>query len=471
MKKYSLKVKCTRIPPHISDVVTPVSIYLTLRDLYPNTILLESSDYHSNRNSMSFISFDPIADFLVENEKVTYRYPDSKTEVVELTEKSYLPNILQDFISSIELEKVNCPINASGLYGYTSYDAIRYFNDIKIDIDENIAHAIPDMRYHLYKSVIAFNHFTNQLFLIEHLYEDAESNLDKLLSVLRIRTVPSFSFRTDGEEKYTTDAEAFMKMVKKGKEHCSDGDISQIVLSRQFSQAFKGDEFNVYRALRHVNPSPYLFFFDYGGYRLFGSSPESQLVVEKGVATINPIAGTFKRTGDDEKDALLAKELSEDEKENAEHVMLVDLAKKDLSDNCTDVEVKSFKEIQYYSHVLHIVSEVAGKLTPNAIIPKVMADTFPAGTLSGAPKIRALELINAYEPHQRGFYGGCIGVIGFDGSFNQAIAIRSFVSKNNTLFYQAGAGIVKESVEEKELEEVNNKLGALKRAIELAIEF
>ncbi len=369
------------------------------------------------------------------------------------------------------MKKNNCPVSASGLYGYTSYDAIRYFDDVEIDIDENAPHSIPDMRYHLYKSVIAFNHFTNQLFLIEHLYEDAESNIDKLLGVLRNRTVPSFDFRIDGEESFTTDAENFRQMVKRGKEHCQTGEISQIVLSRQFSQSFKGDEFNVYRALRNINPSPYLFFFDYGSYRLFGSSPESQLIIEKGIATINPIAGTFKRTGDDEKDAILAKELAQDEKENAEHVMLVELAKNDLLVNCTDVEVKSFKEIQYYSHVLHIVSEVVGKIKPNATIPKIMGDTFPAGTLSGAPKNKALELINKYEPHQRGFYGGCIGVIGFDGSFNQAIAIRSFVSKNNTLFYQAGAGIVKDSVEEKELEEVNNKLGALKNAIELAKEF
>ncbi len=471
MKKYSVKVKCTRIPPHIGDVVTPVSVYLALRDLYPNTILLESSDYHGGTNSMSFISFDPIADFLVEKEKVICRYPDESVEITELSSKVKLTDILQSFIDRIELQKDNCPINASGLYGYTAYDSIRYFENIEIDIDEEVPHSIPDMRYHLYKSVIAFNHFTNQLFLVEHLYDGAESNVDNLMSVLRNRTVPSFSFKIDGEEKYTTDADTFKNMVTKAKEHCNKEDVHQLVLSRQFSQQFKGDEFNVYRALRNINPSPYLFFFDYGSYRLFGSSPESQLVVNNGYATINPIAGTFKRTGDDEKDAILAKELAKDEKENAEHVMLVDLAKNDLSINCTDVEVRNFKEIQYYSHVLHIASEVVGKVKPNATTPKLMADTFPAGTLAGAPKTRALELINKYEPHQRGFYGGCIGVIGFDGSFNQAIAIRSFVSKNNTLYYQAGAGIVKDSVEEKELEEVNNKLGALKNAIYMAKEF
>ena len=471
MKKFSIKVKCTRIPPHIGDVVTPVSIYLTLRDLYPNTILLESSDYHGNTNSMSFISFDPIADFIVEDDVAKCRFPDDSQEDISLSKGKQLTEVLQDFMDRLDVEKTNCPVSASGLYGYTSYDAVRYFESVKLDIDPDAPHAIPDMRYHLYRSVIAFNHFTNQLFFVEHLYDGAESNMDKLLSVLRNRTVPSFDFSPNGEEQSPISSDAYREMVLKGKEHCYRGDVFQIVLSRQFSQSFKGDEFNVYRALRHINPSPYLFFFDYGSYRLFGSSPESQLVVEDGIATINPIAGTFKRTGDDEKDGLLAKELAEDVKENAEHVMLVDLARNDLARNCTDVKVKTFKEIQYYSHVLHIVSEVNGKLKPGSNTPRVMGDTFPAGTLSGAPKFKAMELINKYESHQRGFYGGCIGMLGLDGSFNQAIAIRSFLSKNNTLFYQAGAGVVSESDDLKELDEVSNKLGALKKAIEMAKEF
>lgn len=471
MKKYSIKVKCTRIPPHIGDVVTPVSIYLALRDLFPNTILLESSDYHGNTNSMSFVSFDPIADFIVENDVAKCRFPDQSQVNIPLTEEKQLTEVLQEFTDKLEVEKSKCPVSATGLYGYTSYDAVRYFESVKLDIDPNAPHAIPDMRYHLYRSVIAFNHFTNQLFFVEHLYGDDTSRMGMLLGFLRNRKVPSFDFSPQGDEQSPITSDTYRDMVLKGKEHCFRGDVFQIVLSRQFSQSFKGDEFNVYRALRHINPSPYLFFFDYGSYRLFGSSPESQLVVDKGVATINPIAGTFKRTGDDEKDRLLAKALAEDEKENAEHVMLVDLARNDLARNCTDVKVKTFKEIQYYSHVLHIVSEVNGQLKPHASTPQVMGDTFPAGTLSGAPKFKAMELINQYEPHQRGFYGGCIGMLGLDGSFNQAIAIRSFLSKNNTLFYQAGAGVVSQSDDLKELEEVDNKLGALKKAIEMAQEF
>lgn len=471
MKTYQLNVSCNRIPPHIGDVVTPVSIYLTLRDLYPNTILLESSDYHGNTNSLSFICFDPIADFIVANETVTCRFPDGSIEKTQLPAKKPLTEILQSFINQIKADPSNCPVPATGLYGYTNYDAVRYFEDVKLDIDPGAPNAIPDMRYHLYRSVIAFNHFSNQLYFVEHLMNGEESQLTSLLNILKNRTVPSFRFIPEDVEKSPMTDEDYRNMVNKGKEHCFRGDVFQIVLSRQFSQQFKGDEFNVYRALRNINPSPYLFFFDYGNYRLFGSSPESQLVVEKGIATINPIAGTFRRTGDDMKDLKLAEELSLDHKENAEHVMLVDLARNDLGRNCTQVKVKTYKEIQYYSHVLHMVSEVNGKLKPGSTVPRVMGDTFPAGTLSGAPKFRAMELINQYEPHQRSFYGGCIGKLGLDGSFNQAITIRSFLSKNNTLFYQAGAGVVSESNDINELNEVNNKLGALKKAIELAKEF
>ncbi len=471
MRTYPIKVIYRRIPPHIGDIVTPVSLYLTLRDLYPNTILLESSDYHGGTNSLSFVCFEPLAGFIVDNEQVTCRFPDGHTSNTRLPGEKSLPDQLQDFISSINADPGDCPVNATGLYGYTSYDAVRYFENISLDIDTTRTYAIPDMRYHIYRTVIAFNHFNNQMYLIEHLYGDDKSRYDELLNILKNRTVPSFRFAATGvEESPITDSE-YMAMVNKGKMHCFRGDVFQIVLARQFSQAFKGDEFNVYRALRNINPSPYLFFFDYGSYRLFGSSPESQLKISKGKASINPIAGTFRRTGNDLEDLRLAEALAKDPKENAEHVMLVDLARNDLGRNCTEVDVRTYKEIQYYSHVLHMVSEVTGKLKPGASTTRVMADTFPAGTLSGAPKFKAMELINRYELQQRGFYGGCIGQLGLDGSFNQAITIRSFLSKNNILYYQAGAGIVADSVDRNELNEVNNKLGALKRAIDLAQEF
>ena len=474
MKKQKISLSCQHIPAHVGDVVTPVSIYLKLRDLFPNTILLESSDYHGGNNSLSFICFNPIADFIVDKERITSRYPDESKQEIDLSGNESVPDLMQEFINNFEIapeDQKKCPVPASGFYGYTAYDAVRYFEDLRLNITPDAPHAIPDIRYHLYQSVIAFNHFTNQLYLVEHLLPGQESSLNDTLEILKNRAVPSFAFIPVENEKSPLEGQQYIDMVTKGKEHCYRGDVFQIVLSRQFSQSFKGDEFNVYRALRHINPSPYLFYFDYGNYRLMGSSPESQLVIEKGLATINPIAGTFKRTGDDLKDMKLAEELSQDPKENAEHVMLVDLARNDLGRNCREVEVKTYKEVQYYSHVLHLVSEVTGKLQDPGKVARVMADTFPAGTLSGAPKYKAMQLIDKYEPHSRGYYGGCIGKLGLDGSFNQAIMIRSFLSKDNTLFYQAGAGVVSESVEEKELQEVNNKLGALKKAIEMAAEF
>jgi anthranilate synthase component 1 len=474
MKKQKLHLACSPIPAHIADVVTPVSIYIKLRDLFPNTILLESSDYHGGNNSFSFVCFKPIADFILENEIIKCRYPDGNTSQINLPSEKTVPTLIQDFIDSFEIspeEIKSCPVPASGLYGYTAYDAIRYFEDLLLNINPDSPHSIPDIRYHLYRSVIAFNHFTNQLYLIEHLIPGETSELNSTLEILKSRAVPSFKFTPIDNEKSQIDGETYKQMVTRGKEHCYRGDVFQIVLSRQFSQTFKGDEFNVYRALRNINPSPYLFYFDYGNYRLIGSSPESQLIINNGTAAINPIAGTFRRTGDDLKDMKLAEDLGKDPKENAEHVMLVDLARNDLGRNCRGVEVKTYKEVQYYSHVLHLVSEVIGQLKNPKAIAKVMADTFPAGTLSGAPKYKAMQLIDKYEPHNRGYYGGCIGKLGFDGSFNQAIMIRSFLSKDNTLFYQAGAGVVSESVEEKELQEVNNKLGALKKAIEMATEF
>ncbi|MBN2166424.1 MAG: chorismate-binding protein [Marinilabiliaceae bacterium] len=471
MKKIIIKPKCSKIPAGLADVVTPVSLYLRLRDIYPNTLLLESSDYHGNNNSMSYICFQTEADFQIHNGILTKNYPGKEAEVVQLNDYQEVPLMLDEFINTFKVTDINNPVKVNGLFGYSSYDAVQYFETIQFKTPRKSTHDIPDLRYSFYKNIIAFNHFTNQLYFVENLFENEKSNFDKIVPMLQNRSIPTFQFSPSSDELSNISDEEFMKMVTKGKEHCFKGDVFQIVLSRQYSRQFSGDEFNVYRALRNINPSPYLFFFDYGSYKIFGSSPESQLVIENGIATINPIAGTFKRTGNDAKDKDLAVQLSQDPKENAEHVMLVDLARNDLSRNCNNVIVKTFKEVQYYSHVLHLVSDVKGQLKEGSNTCRIMADTFPAGTLSGAPKYKAMELIDKYENQNRGYYGGCIGYIGFDGSFNQAISIRTFLSKNNTLFYQAGAGVVSESVEESELNEVNNKLGALKKAIELASEF
>ena len=462
---------CTPIPPHIADVSTPVSVYLKLRDVYPNAILLESSDYHGHRNAMSFICFSPIAEIMADTRNCHIVQVDQTATTQSINRHNPLPKALHNFIHHFHIVNQPAQMPANGLFGYTAYDAVQHFEDITLQEKPEADYNIPLMRYALYRNIIAFNHFTNQMTLIEYLKQDDQTQADSLIEMLYNRAVTAFSFRSTASETTNVSDEAFVEMVRKGKQHCFRGDVFQIVLSRQYRQQFAGDEFNVYRALRNINPSPYLFFFDYGNYKIFGSSPEAQLIIEKGNATINPIAGTFRRTGDDKRDRELAEQLSNDPKENAEHVMLVDLARNDLSRHCNNVKVNIYKEVQYYSHVLHMVSDVSGKLKDNTTTAQVMAATFPAGTLSGAPKYKAMQLINSIENQPRGFYGGCIGYMGFNGSFNQAIMIRSFLSKNNTLFCQAGAGVVSQSVEENELQEVNNKLGALKKAIEMAEKF
>lgn len=469
---YNLTTTLTAMPPHIADVSTPVSVYLKLRDVFPGTILLESSDYHGHHNAMSFICFEPLAEIKASNGVCTMLMPDNSTQNITITAKNSLPSLIQQFIGSFNIINQTSKMPANGLFGYTAYDTVQYFDNVEIQKKEDSTYIIPMMRYTLYRNTIAFNHFTNQMHLIEYKDDKHNDNLaGRITDMLLNRAVHSFTFNAEGDETTNVTDLEFMDMVKKGISHCHRGDVFQIVLSRQYSQRFSGDEFNVYRALRNINPSPYLFFFDYGDYKIFGSSPEAQLIIEDGEATINPIAGTFRRTGDDNRDRELAEKLSNDPKENAEHVMLVDLARNDLSRHCTDVKVNIYKEVQYYSHVLHLVSDVSGKLNGGSTAPQVMAATFPAGTLSGAPKHRAMQLINSIENQPRGFYGGCIGYLGFDGSFNQAIMIRSFLSRNNTLFSQAGAGVVSQSVVENELQEVTNKLGALKKAVTLAEKF
>ena len=462
------KLKVNTITKHtLADLVTPVSVYLKARDLYDNSLLLESSDYHGTENSYSFICFKPLANFIVDNGKLNVEY-NGKTVIEDKIDSiSSFRNHFTDFIASFETNNSNdLPVN--GIFGYCEFDAVQYFETIKFTNKHNTPYSNPEVRYSFYQYIVAINHFNNDMTIIENLPDGEASNINLITELIKTQANVSNNFEPSGEEVSNLTNDEYKELVRLGKKHCYRGDVFQIVLSRQFSQKYKGDDFNLYRALRSINPSPYLFYFDFGDYRIFGSSPEAQIKIKDERATINPIAGTFKRTGDDEKDKELARELSEDKKENAEHVMLVDLARNDLSRHGTDVRVDNYREIQYYSHVLHMVSTVSGKLhKPDKVVDMYMS-TFPAGTLSGAPKYKAMELIDKYENQNRGYYGGAIGYIGFDGSLNHAIMIRTFMSKDNTLYYQAGAGIVSVSKEESELQEVNNKLGALKKAIGLA---
>ena len=402
------------------------------------------------------------------NEKLTKILPDQSEEVITLSKSNTLLEEIDGFSKQFKGERLPFKFITNGWFGYTSYDSVRYFENLPNYQTDKPGQDIPEIYYALYQNIIAIDHFKNEAYLICHSYNDSAPNIEEIKALLAVESLSTYPYKNLGEKEANISDESFKDLVVKAKEHCKRGDVFQLVLSRQTSQAFQGDEFNVYRALRSVNPSPYLFYFDYINFKLFGSSPEAQLIVQEGQAEIHPIAGTYKRTGDDEKDAELAKKLAADPKENAEHVMLVDLARNDLSRNGHAVEVKTYREVQFFSHVIHLVSKVTAKKTEGTSTLQLMADTFPAGTLSGAPKPMALKLIDKYESTRRGFYGGAIGFFDFDGNYNHAILIRSFLSKNNKLYYQAGAGIVASSDEESELQETYNKLGALQKALELA---
>ena len=467
MQKVNIQTEARQI---LADTITPVSVYLRLRDVFSQSILLESSDYHTSEDSYSFICLQPFASFMVENGQIVHIRDGDRVKVQDIGKEVCVTEELNRFVQSFEIKNTDSRIRTNGIFGYSSYDAVKHFEDIDIAAESSEEYRIPDMVYSVYRIIIAINHFQNTLTILENQTDGYSSQIETVQSLLFSRNFSSFPFKTESAERSNLTDEQYKEMVTRGKEHCHRGDVFQIVLSRQFSQDFTGDEFNVYRCLRSVNPSPYLFYFDYGSYRIFGSSPEALLQIQDRVAYIHPIAGTFKRTGDDEKDKDLAVQLTRDKKENSEHIMLVDLARNDLSRNAENVVVETYREIQFYSHVIHMVSKVSGMLPAGYNALQVMGDTFPPGTLSGAPKFRAMELIDKYENQNRGYYGGGIGYLGFDGNFNHAIMIRSFLSMNNTLFYQAGAGIVADSVEENELNEVNNKLMALKKAIDMAKE-
>ena len=450
----------------LGDLYTPVSTYLKVRDFFSQSALMESADYHGGENNRSFIGLHPIASIGINRGKATLRYPDDTVVEHDITESYRCEDALNEFLGAFRLEGEF--LNYCGLYGYTSFNAVRYFENIPIADECDERNDAPDLLYILYKYLIVFNDFKHEMVLLELVGENETSTMDTLEKAVENRNYTSYEFHAVGPTTSTLTDDQHRENIRQGIAHCMRGDVFQIVLSRRFTQSFVGDDFKLYRALRSINPSPYLFYFDFGGFRIFGSSPETHCRIEGRRAFIDPIAGTTRRTGNSEKDAALAAALRADPKENAEHVMLVDLARNDLSRNCHDVKVDFYKETQYYSHVIHLVSRVSGRLDTDADPIKTFIDTFPAGTLSGAPKVRGMQLINRYEPHSRGAYGGCIGFIGFDGSLNQAITIRTFVSRNNELWFQAGGGIVAKSDVENELQEVNNKLGALKKAIEMA---
>ncbi|UPL50425.1 anthranilate synthase component I family protein [Hymenobacter sublimis] len=468
MKTFHLHTRHLRV---LADTVTPVGLYLRLRDRYANCLLLESSDYHGQQNAFSYLAFDPLARFELRGNELALTFPDDTTATETLADPRQALARLQEFANCFQTQDTGHDFITGGLFGYLGYEAVQYFEDLELNSAKQAAGQIPDILYSTYRYVIAVNHFRNELYVFEHTLAGQtvdEDGLTRLVNLIRNPSLPDFKFKTVGEEQTNQTDEEFLRVLAEGQQHCRRGNVFQIVLSRRFQQGFSGDEFNVYRALRSINPSPYLFYFDYGSFKIFGSSPETQLLIKGRQASLYPIAGTFRRTGHDAEDAALAQKLADDPKENAEHVMLVDLARNDLARHGDEVKVKVFREIQYYSHVIHLVSEVTARLAPQASSLQVVADTFPAGTLSGAPKHRAMQLIDALEPTARGYYGGAIGHLGFNGDFNHAIMIRSFLSTASQLYFQAGAGVVAASDINSELNEVHHKLAALRKALEEA---
>ncbi|MEO8720718.1 MAG: anthranilate synthase component I family protein [Ginsengibacter sp.] len=465
MKKIELSTTSKKL---LADIYTPVGIYLRLRDRFRDSILLESADFHAGENNYSFIGINAIGGIEIKNlNEIEYKFPMQQPKKIAISPSKKITDEIWNFMQHFNVEHSDkMPESmAQGLFGYISYDAVQFFETIQFNSREKEANLIPLVRYRLYQYVIVINHFKNELFICENHINGIESEMNLIESIIRSKDVPIFPFAVTKKETSVITDEAYIDMVKKGISSCARGDVFQVVLSRKFQQEFSGDEFNVYRALRNINPSPYLFYFDYGDYRLFGSSPEAQLKVKNNSAVVHPIAGTFKRTGNDAADEKLAEKLLKDKKENAEHVMLVDLARNDLSRLCSNVSVIRYAEVQYFSHVIHLVSEVKGTIKEGTNPIDLLGITFPAGTLSGAPKYKAMQLIDEYENNPRGYYGGCIGSIGFNGNINHAIMIRTFLSKNNCLNYRAGAGITISSNPESELQEVKNKLNALTAAI------
>ncbi len=465
---YPIKTRSKKL---LADTLTPVSIYLKLRDRFVNTILLESSDYHGNEDSFSYICCDPVASFVLNESQVEQQFPNGETESVTLSYPKEAISVLQRFAQrfTTQPDSPSFPFITNGLFGHMTYDSVAYFEDITIQ-PSSPETAIDQILYQVYRYVIAINHFKDELYIFEHSYgnESSEGGLEQIEIIIKNRNFPTYTFQATTTETSNVTDDEMRGVIQTCIDHCHRGDVFQIVPSRRFSREFQGDEFNVYRALRSINPSPYLFYFDYGNYKIFGSSPEKQIFIKGGQAEIHPIAGTFKRTGDDSADAEAAQQLLNDPKETAEHVMLVDLARNDLSRSCTAVKVETYKEVQFFSHVIHLVSKVVGTMKEGTNPLQLVADTFPAGTLSGAPKHNAMTIIDGLETSNRSIYGGAIGFMDFNGDFNHAIAIRTFLSKDNTLFYRAGMGVVAKSNVESELNEINSKLAALRNAIAMA---
>ncbi|MBL7661211.1 anthranilate synthase component I family protein [bacterium] len=458
----------------LSDLVTPVTTYLRLRESFSEILLLESADSHSEDDARSFICIEPLLSFEVAEGKLTVKSQSgsqSDKQTFELGLDLKLSQLLNELLQSFTAEPEQRNNPALGFFGFTSYDAVQCFESINFQASSDPQTTLPLMRYALYRYVISVDHRSNLLSITENSFDaalESKHTLDSIKSIVCRNDYQLYDFKLSSPERSVRSESEMYELFSRAHHHIQRGDVFQIVLSQRFQQKFQGDEFQVYRALRSINPSPYLFYFDYVDYRIFGSSPESQLRIRNGQASITPIAGTVRRAGIKQNDLALAEQLKADPKEQSEHVMLVDLARNDLNRFCTAVKVEAYQQIEFFSHVIHLVSHVSGAIDLGRNSFEVFGSTLPAGTLAGAPKYKAMQLIDQLEGVSRSFYGGAVGFFGLNGEVEHAITIRSFLSKDKSLFYQAGAGVVAESTPQAEYQEIQAKLGALRLALKQA---
>ena len=474
-----------------ADLETPISVYMKLRG-DGASFLLESVEGGERIARYSFIGIKPRAQYILRGNEIEI-VESGSTRAITLDENADSTYFLQQEMDRFQFTpQAEAPRFIGGLVGYLGYESVRFFEPtLKSRMSRAstagqtgpvppLSAGIPDGIYLLADTVIAFDHARRSLSLISNVLDadidSANRKLDEIETLIH-RPLPPTQPREVKSSKTRSNMTQgrFEDMVRDAKEHIAAGNIFQVVLSQRFTRETSVDEFDVYRSIRRLNPSPYMFFFDFGlvddePLFLVGSSPEMFVRLEGRTASLRPIAGTRPRGADPATDAALAQELLADPKERAEHVMLVDLGRNDLGRVCEygTVRVSDFFTIEKYSHVMHIVSHVEGRLRPELTAFDLVRAAFPAGTVSGAPKVRALEIIADLEPEARGAYAGMVGYFGFDGNMDTCLAIRTMVGRGSTFSVQAGAGIVADSNPNTEYEETVNKASAMLRAIEIA---
>lgn len=458
----------------LSDIKTPIEVMRILKNVSSHCYMLESIEDNRNWGRYTFLGYEPKMEITCTNSRLVIK-GEKKLEVLTSNPGQYIREILNDYKSK---KYDYLPTFTGGLVGYFSYDYIKYAEH-SLNLDSKDEEHFKDVDLMLFDKVIAFDHFRQKIILIQNVkleniendYDKAVKELEKMIELItnyKAKEIPKG--RKTSDYRYLFEEDEYKKKVEITKNHIKEGNIFQLVLSNRIEADYEGSLFDTYRTLRTLNPSPYMFYFSSGDIEMAGASPETLVKVTNGEVRTFPLAGTRPRGKDDEEDKKLEKELLADEKELSEHNMLVDLGRNDLGKICKygSVKVEKYMEIQRYSHVMHIGSTVYGKIRDDKDAVDAIEAVLPAGTLSGAPKIRACKIINKLENNKRGVYGGAIGYLDFSGNMDTCIAIRLAFKKNGKGFIRSGAGIVADSVPENEFKECINKAKAVLTALEMA---